>query len=110
MGIKHSHYIEKMIAEEIERIKNETYKASKLSKKSQEIVNTSVFHRLITIFKALDADSNGIISEGDLEKALSGKLGTIFRPLAAQIAKHHKSIDLRTFENCFRDFLRVLIV
>lgn len=96
-----------MISEEIERIKEESHKASKLSKKSQEIINTSVFHRLITIFKALDADSNGVISESDLEKALSGKLGNIFRPLADKIAKHGRSIDLKTFEQCFRDFLRV---
>lgn len=110
MGLKHSKYIQQMIAEEIDRIKTDTTKASKISKKSQQIINTSVFHRLITIFKAIDIDSNGVISEADIEKAVSGQYGHIFRPLITQIAKHSKSIDIGTFENCFRDFLRVDII
>ena len=96
-----------MIHEEINRIKNDTSKAAKMSKKSQAIVNTSVYQKLITIFEALDIDSNGVITDGDIDKALSGKDGHIFKPLIMQIAKHAKSIDITTFEMCFRDFLRV---
>lgn len=108
MGMQHKRNIELLIKEELEKIKSESYKAVKLSKNSQEIINTSVFQKLIAIFKALDKDNNGVISPLDLEKALAGKLGKIFRPLAMHISRHKKTIDFRTFEACFRDFLRVI--
>lgn len=107
MGMQHQKNIELLIRDELERIKSESYKAARLSKNSQEIINTSVFQKLISIFKALDADKNGVISELDIEKALAGKLGKIFRPFAMHISRHKKAIDFRTFESIFRDFLRV---
>lgn len=107
MGIQHSQMIEQLIAEEFEKIKTDSFKAVRLSKRSQEIINTTVFHKIMTIFRALDADSDGVISTNDLEKVLAGKLGKIFRPFARMMAHQEYQMDYQAFAGCFREFLRV---
>ena len=107
MGIQHSQMIEQLISEEIEKIKTDSFKAAKLSKRSQEIINTTVFHKVMAIFRALDSDSDGVITTDDLENVLTGKLGKIFRPFAKIISTQDQPMDYQLFASCFRDFLRV---
>lgn len=96
-----------LVAEEVQKIKRDSSKAVKMSKRSAEIISTSLCEKVAAIFIALDADKDGIISSLDLEKSLSGNLYKVFRPLIKIISVHPKPMDYPSFESNFRQFLRV---
>lgn len=96
-----------MVAEEVEKIKKDSSKAVKMSKRSTEILKTSVCEKMLSIFQALDFDQDGVLSLGDLEKTLSGRLSEVFQPFVKTVANIQKPMDSSSFETSFRRFLRV---
>lgn len=98
-----------LVAEEVDRIKKDASKAVKISKRSAEILSTSVCEKLVAIFNVLDADQDGFISVLDLEKSISGKLNKVFKPFVSAVALQPKPLDYHSFESSFRPFLRVAI-
>lgn len=100
----------KMVADEVDRVKRDTSIGVKMSKRSEEIINTSVCEKLLAIFYTLDADGNGILSPLDLEKSVSGNLSQVFKPFVKTVSSQQKPMDYQSFQSNFRSFLRVLLV